>query len=72
MKRVEDIRLDTPLIRKFIHDYQHNFKKLKELIKNGEISNPKNLNGPIFLEYTESYGNIVCRYLERFIDEHEK
>lgn len=52
------------LIRDAIKEYRYSFSKLKQLIKTGEISNKTNLNGPIFLERTELYGDLVCTYLE--------
>lgn len=63
---------DYKLIRSFIKKYEENFAKLKKMIKNGEISNPINLNGPIYLDGAESYGRVVCTFLEKFIQESEK
>lgn len=55
-----------------IRDFRFNLKKLKQMIKNGEIVNKNNLNGPIYLDNVEVYGNIVCRLLERYLKPENK
>ena len=59
-------RNDMNHIKECIVDLQKSMKDLFVLIKNGEINNPRNLNGPILMQRVDTHMNIACKYLERF------